>query len=390
MTLTGATTVAATFALQSVTLTVSETGAGSGTVTSAPAGINCGATCSWSYSSGSALTLTAAPATGSIFTGWSGGGCSGTGACVVTLTGATTVTAAFALQPVSLTVSKTGAGSGTVTSAPAGINCGATCSWSYTSGTALTLTAVPATGSSFTGWSGGGCSGTGACTVTLTAEASVTAGFGLQSAAISFVQGNYAVPQTPQASVSVTFPVVQTAGNLNVVIIGWNDSRASIKAVTDTAGNAYTLAVGPTTRAGTVSQSIYFAKNIRAAATNRITVTFTVAAIYPDVRILEYSGLDTDSPLHATAAGSGSGTTSSSGSLKTSAPNVLLVAGNLVRTFTSGPGSGFTNRMITSPDGDIAQDRVVSTAGTYSATARLTSSGYWVMQLVAFKARTSP
>ena len=76
-----------------------------------------------------------------------------------------------------LTVTKAGNGAGTVTSNPAGINCGSTCSASYASGTKVTLTATPAAGSTFTGWSGGGCSGTGTCTVTMDAAKSVVATF---------------------------------------------------------------------------------------------------------------------------------------------------------------------------------------------------------------------
>src|SRR6266498_145715 len=83
-------------------------------------------------------------------------------------------------QTFGLAVVKIGAGSGTVTSAPVGINCGASCSASYSSGTAVTLTAAPAAGSTFIGWSGGGCSGAGSCTVTLTATTTVTATFDLQ------------------------------------------------------------------------------------------------------------------------------------------------------------------------------------------------------------------
>src|SRR4029077_9521757 len=104
------------------------------------------------------------------------------------------------------------------------------------------------------------------------------------------------------------------------------------------------------------------------------------------IRVLEYSGLDPASPLHAIAASTGSSATSSSGTLTTSVANVLLVAGNIVATGTNGPGASFTNRMITNPDGDIAEDRVVTTAGSYSATAALSSSGYWIMQMAAFKA----
>jgi hypothetical protein len=87
-----------------------------------------------------------------------------------------TCTATFDLivQNFSLTVAK--AGAGTVTSAPGGITCGADCSEVYTSGTSVTLTAVPAQGSNFIGWSGV-CSGTGTCTVAVTANTSVTATF---------------------------------------------------------------------------------------------------------------------------------------------------------------------------------------------------------------------
>ena len=77
---------------------------------------------------------------------------------------------------VTLTVVKAGTGQGTVTSSPSGINCGSTCTASYASGTTVTLTATPSSGSTFSGWSGA-CSGTGACTVSLTAARSVTATF---------------------------------------------------------------------------------------------------------------------------------------------------------------------------------------------------------------------
>jgi Divergent InlB B-repeat domain len=76
-----------------------------------------------------------------------------------------------------LTVSKSGAGSGTVTSAPGGISCGSDCTGDFNEGSTVTLTASAAAGSTFTGWSGGGCSGTGPCTVDVGADATVTASF---------------------------------------------------------------------------------------------------------------------------------------------------------------------------------------------------------------------
>jgi hypothetical protein len=76
-----------------------------------------------------------------------------------------------------LSVHRKGTGKGTVSSVPAGINCGRTCSHQFASDTALTLQAHHAAGSKFSGWKGGGCSGTGTCKVTLNDETSVTATF---------------------------------------------------------------------------------------------------------------------------------------------------------------------------------------------------------------------
>ncbi len=163
------------------TLSVSKIGTGSGTLASIPTGIDCGATCSASFNYNSSVTLTATPATGSSFTGWSGAGCTGTGTCVVTMGGARTVTATFTLNTYLLTVTPAGNGSGTVTSSPTGIDCGATCSASFNYNTSVTLTATPVTSSNFTGWSGGGCTGTGTCVVSVDAAKTVTATFTLKT-----------------------------------------------------------------------------------------------------------------------------------------------------------------------------------------------------------------
>ena len=79
-----------------------------------------------------------------------------------------------------LTVSKAGIGSGSVTSSPTGIDCGSDCSQSYAAGTAVTLTAVQTSGSTFSGW-GGACSGTGSCVVTMNGARGVTASFSVAS-----------------------------------------------------------------------------------------------------------------------------------------------------------------------------------------------------------------
>jgi subtilisin family serine protease len=162
--------IAPTFAVM-----VAKNGTGTGTVASTPAGIDCGGDCNERFPGGATVTLTATPSAGSVFTGWSGGGCSGTGTCVVSTTA--TVTATFNLPapaPFTVTVNKNGTGTGTITSSPAGINCGGTCTGTYSGGTRVTLTASADAGSVFTGWNGGGCAGAGACVAATTATVTAT------------------------------------------------------------------------------------------------------------------------------------------------------------------------------------------------------------------------
>lgn len=157
---------------QSLRVTVS----GQGLVTSAPAGLNCSSDCTQSFAANGAVVLTASAAAGSTFGGW-GGACSGTGTCTVTMNAAKSVTASFsATPPNNFALTVTTNGSGTVTSSPAGINCGSTCTANFSSGTSVTLTAGPSSGSTFSGWSGA-CSGTGTCSVTMSAAKNVTATF---------------------------------------------------------------------------------------------------------------------------------------------------------------------------------------------------------------------
>ena len=164
VTMDAAHSVTATFGLGTHILDVSKTGTGTGSVTSSPAGIDCGATCSNAFGDGAVVTLTATADVGSDFTGWTGSGCTGTGTCIVTMDAAHSVTATFDLKPdKTLTVSKTGTGIGSVSSSPVGITCGATCATNFAFGTVVTLTATPTVSSDFTGWSGEGCTGTSTC-----------------------------------------------------------------------------------------------------------------------------------------------------------------------------------------------------------------------------------
>jgi len=250
---------------QALTLSVAPTGTGSGVVISTQAGILCGTTCSATYGSGTSVTLTATPATGSTFAGWSGGACTGTGTCTVTVTAPTTVTATFTASPVvvptstpvGLTVTTAGAGSGTITSSPAGITCGTTCSATYSPGTALTLTAAATMGSTFTGWSGA-CTGTSSCSVTLTSDTNVTATFSQQQTQTQYqtlmvgVSGKGSVTSSPAgiqcggtcsaAYLSSTWvTLTATAGSGNFGFIGWSGACSGTGPCTVSMSTAQTV-----------------------------------------------------------------------------------------------------------------------------------------------------
>src|SRR2546425_4689338 len=124
--MTAAQAVSATFTqLYVYALTVTKTGSGSGTLTSSPAGIDCGATCSASFAGGTQMTLTATSASGSVFSGWSGAGCSGTGTCVVTMSATQAVSASFTQEYAqALTVTNMGSGGWTVSTRPEGVDVG--------------------------------------------------------------------------------------------------------------------------------------------------------------------------------------------------------------------------------------------------------------------------
>jgi hypothetical protein len=164
------------------TLSIFTDGDGGGSVTGT--GIDCGSDCDESYPESAVVALTATADTGSIFNGMTGAVCSGTYICEITMFDNQAVTATFTLVPAGdydLTVNLAGDGDGTVTGT--GINCfngaGADCTETYAGGTVITLTATADTGSTFTGWNGSGCSGTGNCEITMSQSRAVEASFTL-------------------------------------------------------------------------------------------------------------------------------------------------------------------------------------------------------------------
>jgi len=235
------------------TLTVSKNG--TGTVTSSPAGINCGSTCSSSYVSGTSVTLTATAGTNYSFTGWSGA-CTGTGSCVVTMNAAESVMATFTVDSFALTMTNAGTGNGTVTSSPSGINCGSTCSANYNNGTSVTLTATASSGSTFTGWSDA-CTGAGSCNVTMNAAKSVTAAFTAQSFALTLVKAG-----TGSGTVASSPSGINCGSTCSA---NYNNGTSVTLTATASSGSTFTGWSGACTGTGACTVTMDAAKSVSAA-----------------------------------------------------------------------------------------------------------------------------
>ena len=215
VTMSQARTVTARFVSRSFALDLSGSGGGSGTIATAEGvqpPLSCGVaagtrsgSCTATYPAGTVVNLLATAATGSRFGGW-GGACTGAGDCTVTIDQARSVSATFDLMPFTVTVAGSGPGAGRVTADPVGIDCvlaagngSGVCAAAFPAGTAVTLTAIAADGSSFTGWTGA-CTGTAVCVVTVDQALTVSAAFGLESTTLTVVgagDGDGAVAASP-------------------------------------------------------------------------------------------------------------------------------------------------------------------------------------------------
>ena len=203
---------------------------------------------------------------------------------------------------------------------------------------------------------------------------------------------NAAVPQTNQSSVAVTYTGAQAAGNTNILAIGWNNATSNITSVTDSAGNTYQLAV-PTARGSGVSQAIYYANNIKAARRRnqhrdrhlqhapRPTSTsapWSTAAWIRSIRSMSAPRRRAPAPRPTAAR------------VTTTAANALIFGAGITTGGFSAAGTNFTTRIITTPDADIAEDRIVTADRRLQRHRTAERLAAWVMQVATFKAAGAP
>jgi hypothetical protein len=242
-------------------LAVTFAGNVSGTVTSTPAGINCPTVaCDARFAPGTVVTLTAQTPAGATFGGW-GGACSGSTTCQVTLNTDQSVIATFT-EP-ALNLSFNGNGSGTVTVNPGANICTTTpCILPFPSGTKVTMMAAPTSGTDFTGW-GGACSGTGACSLTMSAD---------QNVSVNFVMPDFNFTASPPS----TNPVVVGGSSTFALSMTSIDSFAST--ITFTCTVSPTPVLAPTC---SVPASVALPANGSASAQVRITTTGPSSFVTP-------------------------------------------------------------------------------------------------------------
>jgi hypothetical protein len=209
------------------------------------------------------------------------------------------------------------------------------------------------------------------------AEATTSA---VQTATPTFVQTG-ASESNSGTSTSVSFANNNTAGNLIVAYVIWNN-QGNVS-LSDTRGNTYAAAGARRTWGTNWSSQVFYARNIAGGA-NAVTATFATALNggWGVVYAHEYSGVDKTNPLDVETAATGTSVGMNSGSVTTTSANDLLFnAGASASSVTAG-GSGYTTR--STAFGNRTQDRNVSSVGTYNATMTQNSVA-WVSHLVAFR-----
>jgi hypothetical protein len=199
------------------------------------------------------------------------------------------------------------------------------------------------------------------------------------STPIAFVQANAHVASGATASTSFNGNV--TAGNCEIVIVSWY-MAGTLSSLNDTGSNNLQLA-GEVAANG-ITQRLYYATNIAGGA-NTVTATWQASVQFPEVRVLEYSGIAATNVVDV--YNSNSGTSPSAGSLATVGPIATTRAHDLILVAETGDvntaSANYMQRISTV--GDFVEDQEVQASGSYSASMTENFMGPWTMQIAAFR-----
>ncbi len=213
------------YCINNYTLTVSKSGTGTGTIASNDGGISCGSDCTEDYTADTDVTLTATPAAGSTFAGWSGDATGTTNPRTVTMNDNKNITATFTAILYTLNVP---AVHGSVAKSPNQAT--------YVYGTDVQLTATPDAGYTFTNWSGDASGSANPLTVTMNADKDITANFTAIPRSLDINAVNGTVAKNPDQSVYADGTNVQLTATpaAGYTFTGWSG---------DATGSANPLAV---------------------------------------------------------------------------------------------------------------------------------------------------
>jgi parallel beta-helix repeat protein len=208
----------------------------------------------------------------------------------------------------------------------------------------------------------------------------------------ALVQHAYDTPQSTNAtSAAATFAGAQTAGDLIIAAVGFNNEFGSseITSVTDTSGNIYQKAAE--IAGNGLTEVIFYVYNISAASAgaNTVTATFDVGGVaYPDLRISEWSGIISSyDPFDKNATGTGTNNYSVTGNTtQTSQATELVFASGMTSGSFTNAGATFAYIDITSPNSDIHEYKIVYRTGQFEGSAQMNDDYNWAMSLATFKA----
>jgi len=197
----------------------------------------------------------------------------------------------------------------------------------------------------------------------------------------TLVQDTNSTQISTGASVSASFHSPTQAGNTIVAYVIWNNIGSV--ALTDSLCDTFVNICAPVAWGNGYSAQIFYASKI-VGGTDTVTAMFrTSVTAFGVLYVHEYAGINPVSPVDVFASASGSSTTLNSGAAVTTSPNDLIFGAGVSDNSVTAAGSGFTSRDMAY--GNITEDHIATSIGSYSATA--THNGQkWGMQLVAFRA----